>query len=243
MKAMIFAAGLGSRLKDYTANRPKALVEINGRPLIDHVIVKLIKQGCEEFIVNIHHYGDQIIDFLKTNKFYNKRIEISDEREELLDTGGGLLNARWFFDDKKDFLVHNVDIITDINIAELFDYHNKYGALVTLAVRKRTTSRYFLFDEKMNLNGWVNKKTNEEIIVGENKQLLSEYAFSGVQIVNPKIFDLISERGKFGLTPLYIRLCENNIINGFVHNNGFWADAGKPDDLVGIAKAMNNKKL
>jgi N-acetyl-alpha-D-muramate 1-phosphate uridylyltransferase len=154
----------------------------------------------------------------------------------LLETGGGLLKASWFFDGEDPFLVHNVDVITDLDLAALQNTHGNHDALATLAVRRRETSRYFLFDEPMQLCGWKNKRTHEKRIIVKGEKDLSEYAFSGIQMISPKIFPLVSEKGKFSLTDLYLRLCRENKIRGFVHNEGYWSDVGKPEELLKAGK-------
>jgi mannose-1-phosphate guanylyltransferase len=231
MKAMILAAGLGTRLKPITDSKPKALLEINGIPLLEHVLLRLIRYGFDEVIINVHHFADQIISYVKSKNQYDIRIEISDERDRLLDTGGGLLNASWFFDDGKPFLIHNVDILSDLDLDMLYRAHVNYNCLATLAVRKRETSRYFLFDEDLMLRGWKNSKTGEMRLGLEGTAVLNEMAFSGIQIVAPQIFPLIREEGKFSLTDLYLRLCRQNNILGYVHNEGYWTDVGKPAEL------------
>src|ERR1035437_430043 len=158
MKAMIFAAGLGTRLKPITDNLPKALVPITGKPLLEHTILKLKSAGFDEIIVNIHHFPDQIIDFLKVNNNFGIRIEVSDERDQLLDTGGGIRKAKQFFDNGEPFLVHNVDILSNVDLAELYNQHLRTNSLATLVVSQRDTFRYLLFDNNLRLNGWINEK-------------------------------------------------------------------------------------
>ncbi len=162
MKALIFAAGLGTRLRPLTNDHPKALVEVHGITLLEVAIRRLVAAGCEELIVNVHHYAEQVIDFIEKNGQFGIRIAISDERERLLDTGGGLKKAAWFFDDGQPFLACNADVLTDMDLAHFYQKHLETGVLATLAVRRRTTSRYFLFDEKMRLAGWQNAKTGED---------------------------------------------------------------------------------
>ena len=162
MKAMIFAAGLGSRLKPLTDTMPKAMVPIAGRPMLEHVILKLKAAGFTEIVINIHHFGDQILDFLKANGNFGLTIHISDERELLLDTGGGVRKARPFFENSDEpFLIHNVDILSDVNLKELYDYHLQSGAVATLLASRRKTSRYLLFDMDKRLCGWINKDTEQ----------------------------------------------------------------------------------
>ena len=161
MKALIFAAGLGTRLKPLTDTMPKALVPIDGKPLLEHVILKLKAAGFNQIIVNVHHFPDQIIDFLKSKNNFDLRIEVSDERDKLLDTGGGVKKAKWFFDDGKPFLVHNVDILSNIDLQSLYQQHLETSPLATLVVSEHDTFRYFLFDKEARLKGWINEKTGE----------------------------------------------------------------------------------
>ena len=162
MKAMIFAAGLGSRLKPLTDTMPKALVPIAGHPMLEHVILKLKAAGFTEIVINIHHFGEQILDFLEANENFGLIIHISDERDLLLDTGGGIKKARSFFENSDEpFLIHNVDILSDVNLKELYDYHLRSGAVATLLASQRKTSRYLLFDTDKRLCGWINKDTEQ----------------------------------------------------------------------------------
>ncbi|MDR1699547.1 MAG: NTP transferase domain-containing protein, partial [Prevotellaceae bacterium] len=185
MKAMIFAAGLGTRLKPLTDNKPKALVEIAGKPLLEHVINKLTAAGFNEIIINVHHFADQIIDFVKQKNNFGVRLEISDERQMLLDTGGGVQKAAWFFDDGKPFLLHNVDILSDINLQTLYANHLETGAEATLAVNSRVTSRYLFFDRTMRMRGWTNETTGEIKPPGtEIDKTWEKLAFSGIHVIS-----------------------------------------------------------
>ena len=181
MKAMIFAAGLGSRLKPLTDTMPKALVPIAGHPMLEHVILKLKAAGFTEIVINIHHFGEQILDFLEANENFGLIIHISDERDLLLDTGGGIKKARSFFENSDEpFLIHNVDILSDVNLKELYDYHLRSGAVATLLASQRKTSRYLLFDTDKRLCGWINKDTEQVKPEGfqYDSSLYQEYAFT-----------------------------------------------------------------
>ncbi|MCK4661573.1 MAG: nucleotidyltransferase family protein [Bacteroidales bacterium] len=245
MKAMIFAAGLGTRLKPITNKIPKALVEINGKPLLELIIRKLIHYKFDEIIINVHHFSNQIIEFLEQNKYFGINIHVSDESKKLLDTGGGLKKASYFFNDNKAFLVHNVDIISDINFQQFIEYHNKSGALATLAVRNRNTSRYFLFDNKMNLCGWENKIKHEKITKPtadkfKNTDIqLVPFAFSGIHIIEPRIFSLIEQKGKFSIVDVYLNLMEEHKIIGYDHTNDLWLDVGNKINLETANKLPN----
>jgi NDP-sugar pyrophosphorylase family protein len=241
MKAIIFAAGLGTRLKPLTDNCPKALVELNGQPLIWHSINFLKESGIDQVIVNVHHFADLIIDYLKHEDF-GITIHISDEREELLDTGGGMLKARKFLDCIESFIACNVDIISSIDLKKAIEYHNLNNPLATLIVRKRETSRYFMFDENMSLSGWKNIETGEEKISNEAFPHSQTWAFSGIQIISPAIFDLITERGKFSITPLYLRLAEQYKIIGYPDHSDFWLDLGKPGQITIAEEFLSNRR-
>lgn len=221
---MIFAAGFGTRLKPITDKIPKALVPINGKPILEHVISKLIREGIDEIIINVHYLSDQIINFLNKKNNFGIRIEISEE-ECLLDTGGGLKQASWFFNDNKPFLVYNVDIISNINIKKMLEFHKNSEAIATIAVRNRTSSRYFLFNNESFLCGWKNIKTGEEIISKEFK-LLNPLAFSGIHIINPSVFNYMDESVKFSIVETYLKLSINQSILGYNHSNDIWFDIG-----------------
>lgn len=229
MKALIFAAGLGTRLKPITDNLPKALVPIAGKPLLEHVILKLKAAGYDEIIVNIHHFPDQIIDFLKEKNYFGIRIEVSDERNELLDTGGGIRKAAWFFDDGKPFLVHNVDILSNVDLAELNNQHIRNNTLATLVVSRRDTFRYLLFNEEMRLNGWINEKTGETKPANLDQSIsYNKLAFSGIQVLSPMVFELMEKQTlKFPVIDFYLSNAASQVINGFVPADFKMLDVGK----------------
>jgi NDP-sugar pyrophosphorylase family protein len=229
MKSMIFAAGLGSRLGDITNDMPKALVNVHGKPMIAHVINFLKDFGVNEIIVNVHHFGKQVIDYVTQNDSFGISISFSDETENLLDTGGGLINAAHFFNSNEPFFVHNVDILSRIDIGDMLEYHKKNANLATLAVKNRDTSRYFLVNNKQKVCGWLNTKTSEIKLVTEENNL-QKVAFSGVQIVNPEIFKYCSLSGKFSLTDLYLILAKNHSVG--VYNREYdWFDLGSPESI------------
>jgi NDP-sugar pyrophosphorylase family protein len=230
MKAMIFAAGMGTRLLPLTRHKPKALVEVNGKPLLQHLIERMKRYGIKEIIVNLHHHAGQIQDFLKQNNNFGIHIAVSDETEHLLDTGGGLKKAAWFFNDGNPLILHNVDVITDLDLGEIYRYHRDSRALATLAVRTRKTSRYLLFDHDMRLGGWENVKTGESIIVEEGTAL-NRFAFSGIHVVDPALLSMIIETGRFSIIDAYLRLAGSQIIKGYLHDHTEWIDVGKTDDL------------
>jgi NDP-sugar pyrophosphorylase family protein len=239
MKAMVFAAGMGTRLQPYTNTKPKALVEVGGIPMLEIILKKIIRYGFNEIIINVYHFSDQIIDFLKKNNNFGASITISDESGFLLDTGGGLLKARYFFDDGKPFLVHNIDILTNIDLNQLYQFHNQNNALATLAVKDRSTSRSFLIDSNNELCGWKNHQTGQIILSKGKLEELSPIAFSCVHVINPEIFPLFSETGKFSITDTYLRLAKENKIMTFRHDNDFWYDMGRTE-LIKYAEPYIN---
>jgi len=230
MKALILAAGLGTRLKPLSDKTPKALIKINEITLLERTITKLKQAGFDQIIVNVHHHANQIISFLNANNNFNIEIVISDEQDQLLDTGGGIKKTAWFFDDGKPFLIHNVDIVSDIDLNDLYHAHSSSDAIATLAVKERDSQRYFLFDEKNNLSGWENFKTGEYILTRHTSNKLEVLTFSGIHMVSPEIFNLITETGKFSIVPVYLRLSKDHIIKAYRHT-GQWIDVGKIETL------------
>jgi NDP-sugar pyrophosphorylase family protein len=229
MKAMIFAAGLGKRLGEISKSIPKALVEINGKSILQLAVEKAVKHGFDDIIVNIHHFADKVEDEIQKLRKMGFCISISDERQLLLETGGGLYKARWFFDEKP-FLLYNTDIVTDLDLLELYQYHLNNGGIATLAVRNRTGNRFFLVDESGLIKGWRNKSTREEILVDSMNSQLRETGFSGIHVVDNEIFKYMEE-GVYSMTPLYLKLAQHHKIFTFSHNEGFWADLGTPENL------------
>ena len=238
MKAMIFAAGLGSRLKPLTDTMPKALVPVAGCPMLEHVILKLKASGFTEIVINIHHFGEQIIDFLKTNNDFGLTIHISDERDRLLDTGGGIRKARLFFENSGEpFLVHNVDILSDMNLKELYDFHMQSGSVATLLASRRTTSRYLLFDTERKVRGWINKDTGQVKPEGfhYDESLYREYAFSGIHVFSPAVFRLMEAprwEGKFSIMDFYLATCGQTDYSGYLAEKLELIDIGKPETLA-----------
>jgi NDP-sugar pyrophosphorylase family protein len=235
MKAMIMAAGLGTRLKPFTENHPKALYIYEGKTLLQHALEHLEKYGIKDIIVNVHHFASQIIEYIELNNNFGLNISFSDESDALLETGGGLLKARWFFGKDDDFVLRNVDIISDLNLWEMTSCHQKNRALATLAMRTRQTSRYLLFDQENRLAGWENLKTGEQILCGsagrdgtddQEIEITKRLAFSGIHVINAQIFELIREKGKFSMTDLYLRLARTRKILGFEEQGSLWLDVG-----------------
>jgi NDP-sugar pyrophosphorylase family protein len=229
MKAMILAAGLGSRLRPLTDSMPKVLLEAGPYTLLEFAIRKLKAAGFDELIINVHHMAPMVISYLKENHNFGCQIAISDESEALLDTGGGISKASWFFDDGKPFLVYNADIVGDMNLSEFYNQHLKHNGLATLSVRHRKTSRYLLFNSDMRLCGWENTESGEKrIAIPETKTMA--YPFSGIHVIDPQIFDFMN-KGRFSIIDTYLELAKNHLIKGWVDDSELWADAGKPDSL------------
>jgi NDP-sugar pyrophosphorylase family protein len=241
MKAMVFAAGLGSRLKPLTDNKPKALVEVKGIPMLEIVIRRLEHFGFNEIVVNVHHFSEQIIEFLNKPIFKSK-IYISDESDCLLDTGGGLKKAAKFFD-TKPVLIHNVDVISNLNLSDFYQQHVESNALATLAVKNRKTSRYFLFDNNGQMIGWKNMKTSEIRMSRVGLGKLNALAFSGIHIVNPKIFNLMKQEGKFSITDTYLELSRTQKIIGYQCESSMWMDLGNSDNLAKAEEFFRDRKL
>lgn len=230
MKAMILAAGLGTRLKPWTDHHPKALAQVNGKPLLQHSIEYLQRYGIREVIVNVHHFADQVIEAVKTNDGWKSTITVSDETDAVLETGGGLKKVSWYFDDG-DFVLMNVDVLTDMNLHAMIAAHREHQPLATLAVSKRPTSRYFLFDHENELCGWKNAGTGEEKLVRliENPVAM---AFSGIHILNPSVFSHMTREAKFSMVDVYLDLAKQHRVKGFDHSGSSFIDVGKPESLI-----------
>jgi MurNAc alpha-1-phosphate uridylyltransferase len=229
MKAMIFAAGLGTRLGKITEKIPKALVEINGKSVLHRVVEKCSRSCFNEIIVNIHHFPEMMEKEIGILRKQGYEISVSDERDNLLETGGGLYKARHFFDDNP-FLVYNSDIVSDIDLSGLYKFHNSKKGLATLAVRHRPASRVYLVDSSGCIRGWKNRSTSELKLAGDHEKSLDEIAFSGIHIVEPEIFKYMYE-GVYSLTSLYLDLAKEHEIYTFMDDSGFWSDIGTPESL------------
>lgn len=231
---MIFAAGLGTRLKPLTDTMPKAMVTVDGKPLLWHAIHKLKTAGFDEIIINVHHFAEQIIDYVQANQKFGIRIEFSDERELLLDTGGGIKKAAWFFDDDKPFLIHNVDILSNIDLKKLYFAHSKADTIATLVCSVRQTSRYLLFNQNNYLTGWMNEKTGETRSPFKNFDPLDyrKLAFSGIHILNPLVFKHMNNfPDRFSIIDFYISICGKEKIGAFIPDQLKLIDVGKIDSL------------
>lgn len=233
MKALLLSAGLGSRLKPFTDHHPKALAPVNGRSLLEWNIRNLQRFGIWDIVVNVHHFAGQIIDLLQQENGFGSNIEISDESDEVLETGGGLKKAAAFLRQEPDFLVMNVDILTNADIAKMIAHHRTGNAWATLAIQQRSSSRYFLFDDDMVLRGWENVQTGEEKIPGGGKDAAwKSYAFSGIHVMSSAILDQIRQEGKFSLVETYLDLCSSGNIRGWDHTGDLLLDVGKPESLA-----------
>jgi MurNAc alpha-1-phosphate uridylyltransferase len=231
MKGMIVAAGLGSRLKPWTDHHPKALAVVNGKSLLQRNVEYLQKHGVTELIVNVHHFATQIIEAIEKNKGWGSAITISDETKEVLETGGGLKKAAWYFEGVEDFVVMNADILTDMDLSSMISQHQQKNSLATLAVSNRDTSRYFLFDEQNVLSGWRNVKTGEEKIVRDTETLVQK-AFSGLHVINASLLKMISQDGKFSMVDVYLDLAKNNTVSCYDHTGSQLMDVGKPESIA-----------
>lgn len=233
-KALIFAAGKGTRLKPFTDSHPKALALVNDVPLLERNIKYLQNFGITEFVINVHHFGEQIVEFLEKNNHFGAKIDISDEKDELLETGGGLLFAQKYLENEENFLIMNADILTDLNIHELVKFHETHLPLATLAVSDRNSSRKLFFNSEMVLKGWMNKNSGETKMVEFNNDF-KELAFSGIHCINSSIFDKIKRRGKFSIMEEYLDLMFDNEILGFQHEARL-IDVGRPESVIEAEK-------
>lgn len=238
---MVFAAGLGTRLKEETQNKPKALVEIGKKPLLQHAIEKLKKEGFSEVVVNVHHFSDLVIEFVNNSDF-GIPVHISDETGKLLDTGGGLKKAAPLLAGDEPVLIYNVDILSNLDLQILVQEYLRSGALAMLVVRKRQTQRYFKFNREKRLVGWINKRTNEKkIAIPEEFEKATEMAFSGIHIVGPEIFQMMPAEEKFSMTDFYLDLAKDHLIKGYFDESELWMDVGKPHELEEAGKRFKSR--
>lgn len=235
MKAMIFAAGLGSRLKPWTDHHPKALAMVNGRSLLQRNILYLQEYGITDVVVNVHHFADQIIKAVEQNRGWGSTVTISDETDRVLETGGGLKKAAPLFAGEENIVILNADILTNLQLDQMILQHRKTNALATLAVSQRESSRYFLFGSDSKLKGWANTNTGEIKPEGLNTEGLFKRAFSGLHVVQTALFQKISREGKFSMVDIYLDLCVTEDIYAFDHTGALLLDVGKPESLVKAA--------
>ena len=227
---MILAAGLGTRLKPFTDHNPKALAEVNGKSLLEHNIRYLQRYGIYDVIVNVHHFADKIEDAIFEHSGFGSDITVSDERSEVLETGGGLKKAANFFNGEEAFVVMNVDVLTNLDLEKMIHAHAGSNAIATLAVMKRESSRMLLFDNNMTLCGWQNKNTNEERM-SRDITPLQPFAFSGIQVLSPQVLKDNPFDGKFSLIDLYLHLAKSHILKGYDHTGNIFIDVGKPESI------------
>ncbi|MEO6406687.1 MAG: sugar phosphate nucleotidyltransferase [Ferruginibacter sp.] len=230
-KAMIFAAGLGTRFKPWTDTMPKALAIVNGKSLLQRNIEYLQQYNIRDVVVNVHHFPEKLIESIENNNGWGSNITISDERNELLETGGGLLNAAALLKDQQPFISLNADILTDLDLNKLVAYHEEKKALISFGITNRKTSRNFLFDENNRLCGWENNITGERRI-SIDKPSLKPMAYSCVVLFNQEIFELIPQSGKFSLVDTYLSLAKDFPIYGFDHSGDRFVDVGKPESVA-----------
>jgi NDP-sugar pyrophosphorylase family protein len=243
MKAMILAAGLGTRLRPLTNDRPKALVEIGGRTLLEITLTRLRDFGIDDVIVNVHYFGEMILDYLKANNDFGMHIEVSRE-DVLLDTGGGLKKAAHFFEGSngdEPFILHNVDVISTIDLARMTQFHLEHKALATLAVQDRETSRYLLFDERLQLCGRrAGHDGKPELVRPSPKE--EALAFSGIHVISPRLLRLMTEEGIFSMIPTYLRLAaQGETILAFRADEYYWRDLGRPENVAQAARELKQK--
>jgi NDP-sugar pyrophosphorylase family protein len=247
MKAMILAAGLGTRLRPLTNDRPKALVEVGGRTMLEITLARLRSFGVRQVIVNVHHFPDMVVEYLKKNNNFGMRIEVSRE-EELLDTGGGLKKAAHFFLDDggsgdEPFLLHNVDVLSAIDVERMVRAHNEHQALATLAVKKRETSRYLLFDEEARLCGRRAGREQIPQLVRACEQP-EALAFSGIHVISSRVFAMMSEQGAFSIIDAYLRLAgRGEKIVSFRADKYYWRDLGRPEGVAQAEKDLDNRVI
>jgi N-acetyl-alpha-D-muramate 1-phosphate uridylyltransferase len=235
MKAMILAAGLGTRFKPWTDKHPKALALVNGKTLLERNLLYLQSFGIKDVLVNVHHFAEQIRHAIIVNDGWGSNITISDESHELLETGGGLKKAAAYFDEGP-FILMNADILTNLDLNKMISFHNENKPLATLAVMDRKSSRYFLFDQNDQLCGWRNTKSGEEIISIQGS-LLKEKAFTCVHFISPEIFPLMHQQGKFSIVDVYLELAAAHMILGFDHSGSRMVDVGRPE-AIAVAEKM-----
>lgn len=235
MKGMLLAAGFGTRLKPFTDKHPKALAVVNGKTLLQRNIEYLQQFNIYDVVVNVHHFAEQIIQTIQTNKGWGSNISVSDETDAILETGGGLKRASWFFENEENFVLMNVDILTDLQLSSMIETHQINKPLATLATTNRSTSRYFLFNTENILRGWKNIKTGEERPKSFSKTehlTLTPKAFSGIHVINKNLFGLIKQTDKkFSMVDVYLSLCGQQIISSFDHSNTKFVDVGKPESI------------
>ena len=249
MKAMIFAAGLGTRLKPFTNTKPKALVEVGGTPMLGRVLLKIKETGVGDVVVNVHHFTQMIRDYLSANNNFGLNISISDESETLLDTGGGLLAASGYLMGEEPIIVHNADILTGFSLTKMVEAHVSRRADVTLLAQDRKSSRTFMYDDSLRLRGWAKTETAETIPPMLDTSKLKSFAFGGVSVVSPSIFPHLSKYAEehgpiFSTTPFYASECSHLNIIGYMPESDYrWFDIGKPENLLKASESLSENQF
>jgi N-acetyl-alpha-D-muramate 1-phosphate uridylyltransferase len=238
LRAIVFSAGLGTRFKPWTLSHPKALALVNGKSLLQRNIEYLQQYGIKDVVVNIHHFPKQIVEAIEQNKGWGSNVVISDESNEVLETGGGLMKARHLLDGVKPFMSLNVDILTNLDLNKLMAFHQQHKPLVTFGVTNRKSSRVLLFDENSRLCGWKNVQTGETKISIDKPNLI-EKAYSCVVIYEPQIFSLIKQTGKFSIMDAYLNLAAEHTILGYDHSGDNLVDVGKPESVAVAEKLFS----
>ena len=236
MHAMIFCAGLGTRFKPWTDKHPKALAIVNGKSLLQRNVEYLQGAGITKVIVNVHHFASQITEAVESNNGWGSDIEISDESNMVLETGGGLLHAHELLPMGEDFVCINVDILTDLDLKSMIRWHRQQKSFVTLAVSDRKSSRCFTFDENNRLTGWRNLQTGEEKIA-VSSEVNTNKSFSGISVFSHNFFDYVEQTGKFSLVDAWLSLAGDHPIHGFDHHGNAWVDVGRPES-VAVAESL-----
>jgi NDP-sugar pyrophosphorylase family protein len=239
MKAMILAAGLGTRLKPWTDSHPKALAVVNGKSLLQRNIEYLQKFGITDVVVNVHHFADQLVKAIEENKGWGSSVEISEETNEVLETGGGLMKASSLLNNGGSFVLMNTDILTDIDLGEMISHHVSYQPVATLATSDRQTSRYLLFNHQQNLCGWRNVQTMEEKKSIASSVNLQQRAFNGIHVIDPRIFSAVTQQGKFSMIDVYLSLMDEHIIKSYDVSTSLFIDVGKPQSLSAASELFS----
>ncbi len=242
MKGMILAAGVGSRLRPITDKIPKALLQVHNRPLLDYAICYLRKFGVRDIIINIHHHAEQIVAFIEKQNYENLHIRFSDETDKLLDTGGAIKKASWFFDGEEDFLLMASDIITNVDLTEFIHAHRQAMADVTLAVKDRKTSRSLLFDDTGRLSGWRDNRTGELKFTGDNKTYAFDVGFSGLHIISTRMLNYMPD-GAFSVTDFYLDVGNKFSIQAFRHDKNAWLEFGRISRIRQIEQSESINKI
>jgi NDP-sugar pyrophosphorylase family protein len=243
MKAFILAAGLGTRLGELTADKPKALVEVNGKSMLENLLLHLKKQGIQQFLINVHHFAGKVMQHVEDNNSFGVDITFSDERQALLDTGGAIRKAARFFNGNEPVLVHNVDVATGMNLRELAAYHDKKNALATLCVRKRNSTRALLFDKEMQLGGWAHLEKNDFKWVHHPLTDFNSFAYSGIYLVQPEFAKKLPFSGRFSIIDAWLKMAKTERITGYEDRSDYWFDLGTKEKIAIAEKYMNDKNL